>query len=482
MKYFFPSFYLCLILCSCRQYPVIHSKPNILFILADDWSYPYVGYAGWTDVSLPHLDSLSAHGSVFHHAFCAVPSCTPSRSALLTGRYPHNLGEAINLCGRLDASIPTYVQILKKAGYAVAFDRKGWAPGDYYKMGYHENPCGVQVPFTRFLDSVPQGQPFFFWFGTHDPHRPFDGDSTLSSRQQDLAIPGFLPDHPQVRQDLAGYYAEIKRLDQDVKLLIDELTSRRLLENTIIVITSDNGMPFPHAKANLYDYGTRVPLIITGPQQGIPCGKHFYELVNLLDLTPTFLDWAQVETKPEMDGESLLPLLAGHPSSGRTAVYLERERHCLAREDLDFGAGYPMRAVRTAEYVYIRNFNPERWPGGDESIPGTPSVFGDVDGGLAKMYIMDHRHETAVAPHFQWGFGRRPEIELYAVKKDPYNLLNLADSSAYQTVKDSLAGLLNAWMIETNDPRRSGGGAEIDLFETTSRAWITRDGIILLDN
>lgn len=481
MKYFLSAFYLCLILWACRPQSVSQGRPNILLILADDWSYPYVGYAGWKEVSLPHLDSLSAQGSVFHHAFCAVPSCTPSRSALLTGRYPHNLGEAVNLCGRLDVSIPTYVQILKEAGYAVAFDRKGWAPGDYRQMGYAENPCGVPMPFTRFLDSLPPGQPFFFWFGTHDPHRPFDGDSALLAGMPDPTVPGFLPDHPQVRQDLADYYAEIKRLDQEVKQLMEELTSRRLLENTIIVLTSDNGMPFPHAKANLYDYGTRVPLIITGPQRGIPRGKQFYELVNLIDLTPTFLDWAQIETKPTMDGASLMPLLAGDQSAGRTAVYLERERHCLARNDLDYGAGYPMRAVRTAEYLYIRNFHPERWPAGDESIPGTPSVFGDIDGGLTKMYIMDHRHEKAVAPYFQWGFGRRAEIELYAVKTDPYQLQNLADSSAYQAVKDSLASLLSVWMKETDDPRHAGGGAEIDRFKSTSRAWITRDGIILLD-
>jgi N-sulfoglucosamine sulfohydrolase len=203
--------------------------------------------------------------------------------------------------------------------------------------------------------------------------------------------------------------------------------------------------------------------------------------VNLMDLMPTFLDLAGIKNQPVMDGKSLVPILKGEKTEPHDEVFLERERHCLCRAEMNYGAGYPIRAIRTKEYLYIRNFRPERNPAGDETIPGTPSIFGDVDGGLTKMYMIDNRNLPAVYPYFKLAFEKRPAEELYNLKNDPYNIHNVADSAMYSSVKASLSKRLDEWMKTTNDPRKDGKGDEIDRYESTTHAWITRDGMILWD-
>ncbi|UFH53967.1 sulfatase [Spirosoma sp. KNUC1025] len=461
------------------------SRPNILFILADDWSYPYASIYGDSSIRTPNLDRLAQHGTVFTNAYCASPSCTPSRAAMLTGRYPHNLGEGVNLCGRLDHSVPTYVQLLEKEGYSVAFDRKGWAPGDFLKMGYTQNPAGdsAKLGFGPFIDQLPKDKPFFFWFGTNDPHRPFTlGDGKKAGIDpQKIRLPAFLPDVPEIRSDVADYLSEVERFDREIGDLLTKLESSGQLANTIIVVASDNGMPFPHAKANLYDYGTRVPLLISRFSEAASQPKRNDSFVNLIDLMPTFLDWAGVKERPELDGISLVPVLAGQKPIHRSEVFLERERHCLCRAEFDNGAGYPMRAIRTNEYLYIQNFRPDRMPAGDETIPNTPSIFGDVDGGPTKIYMMDHRKDAAVKNLFTLGFDKRPAEELYILKDDPYNLHNRAGEAGYAQTTKALGQRLEAWMKQENDPRLGGGGDQIDKYESTTHAWITRDGIIFWD-
>ena len=473
---------LCLVpvLTTCVKKEPKH--PNILFLLADDWSYPYAEIFGETYVHTPNIAKLAKTGMVFENAFCASPSCTPSQARMLTGRYPHNLGEGVNLCGRLDAGIPTYVQILRKNGYEVAFDRKGWGPGDFTKMGYAENPCGTKIEFSKLIEKLPADKPFFFWFGTNDPHRPFDKNAgkTAGIEVSKIKVPGFLPDTPEIREDMSDYFSEIQHFDKEIGELLEILKKSGRLDNTIIVVASDNGMPFPHAKANLYDYGTRVPLIISGFPK-MDQNNLNSSFVNFIDLMPTFLDLAGIKDQPAVDGKSLLSILKGEKSEHRDEVFLERERHCLCRADMAYSAGYPMRAIRTKEYLYIRNFRPDRNPAGDESIPGTPSVFGDVDGGITKMFMIDNRNLPSVNPYFKLAFEKRPAEELYILKDDPYNIHNVAESAEYASVKASLSKRLEKWMIEYKDPRLNGKGDEIDGYDGTTHAWITRDGMILWD-
>jgi N-sulfoglucosamine sulfohydrolase len=458
--------------------------PNILFLLADDMSYPYCSVYGDKLIKTPNMAAVAEQGVVFSNAFASTPSCTASRASMLTGKYPHKLGEGVNLVGKLDVSIPTYVKILREHGYAVAYDRKGWAPGDFTKGGYTENPCGTSAEFSKFISELPADKPFFFWFGTNDPHRPFPigGGALNGIDPQKVQVPAFLPDAPEVRGDLADYFHLIERFDSEIGNLLTTLKNTGRLENTIIVITGDNGMPFPHAKANLYDQGTHVPLIIGSFGKQVEQGKKSDAFVNLLDLMPTFLDMAGTNQRPEMDGISLWPLLKGHPINTRTEVFLERERHCLVRVDSGMYAGYPMRAIRNKDYLYIRNFRPNRTPAGDSSIKNTPSLYGDVDGGPTKALLIDNQDHPSIKPFFELGFGKRPAEELYVISEDPYNLRNVAGDTRYQQVKAELSGKLNTWMLENNDPRLNGGGNEIDRYEPTTYAWITKWGIVFVDS
>jgi len=477
--YLFALLYI-LIHLECRKH---EEKVNILFILADDWSYPYAGIYGNREVKTPNIDAIATKGTLFTHAFCASPSCTPSRAAILTGRYPHTLGEGANLVGKLDISIPTYVKDLRKSGYKVAFDRKGWAPGDYEKMGYSENPCGDMMSFDSLLLTTAGNQPFFFWWGTQDPHRNFDLHSGAAAGKNvdSIKVPAFLPNVPEIRGDVADYLTEIERLDKEVGELIKQLEKANQLKNTVVIITSDNGMPFPHAKANLYDYGTRVPLIIADFRKPNDQVNVNHSFVNLIDLTATFYDLARVNERPIMNSKSVLPVIQSQTNIHRSEIYLERERHCMCRAEMNYYAGYPMRAIRTKDYLYIRNFRPHRMPAGDETIPGTPSVFGDTDGGPTKIYMMDHRNDINVKDFFQLGFGLRPDEELYDVNQDPFQIHNIAADTTMKSIKYELSAKLLKWMAETNDPRTDPASDLIDTYVPTTRAWITRDGIVLLD-
>ena len=182
-----------------------------------------------------------------------------------------------------------------------------------------------------------------------------------------------------------------------------------------------------------------------------------------------------------MDGISLLPVLNGTKATHRTEVFLERERHCLARFDSGMYSGYPMRAIRTKDYLYIRNFRPARMPAGDESIPNTPSLYGDVDGGPTKAFLIDNRDNPKVKYFFDLSFGKRPAEELYSIKNDPYNLNNIAAKAEYNAIKNELSSRLKKWMEEEKDPRLNGGGNEIDRYLGTTTAWITKWGIEFAD-
>jgi len=456
------------------------SRPNILFLLADDFSYPYTSVYGDKIVKTPNIERLAKKGITFTNAYAASPSCTPSRAGMLTGKYPHKLGEGVNLVGKLDISIPTFTQILRNEGYFVGFERKGWGPGDYTKMGYSENPAGKEIALKQLLEEIKKDQPFFFWFGTNDPHRffPFGAGKRNGIDPDKINVPGFLPNTDEIRNDLADYFHLIERFDKEVGELIEMLEKSGKLDNTIIVLTSDNGMPFPHAKANLYDHGTHVPLIVSYSGNQFLKNNVNTSFINLIDLMPSFLDMAEVKNQPMVDGISIVPIMKGLKKSNREEVYLERERHCLCRIDEGMLAGYPMRALRDHEFLYIKNFRPNRSPAGDESIPGTPSVYGDVDGGPSKALLIDNKDDVALKYYFDLSFGKRPGEELYDIKNDPFQLKNLAGNSAYQDILKKMNNKLLGWMEKENDPRKNGGGDQIDRFKGTTKAWITKWGIV----
>lgn len=427
------------------------ARPNIILAIADDWGYPHAGAYGYKAARTPTFDRLAKEGMLFTRAYCAAPTCTASRGSILTGQAPHRLEEGGNLWSVLPQKFAVYPEILAKAGYVTGSMRKGWGPG---KLGDRpHDPAGKKYKsFDEFLKTVPDGKPFCFWFGSPDPHRPYErglaGKSGIDPNA--VEIPPYVPDTPQTRADVVDYVAEVQRFDKEVGEMLATLKAAGRLENTLIIMTADNGWPWPHAKANLYDPGMHEPFVAAWPGR-IRAGATSDHLVSLTDLAPTFLEAAGVEIPKEMTGRSLLPVLSGKQVEKREAVFVERERHARARAE---NVGYPGRAVVTDRYLFVRNFEPGRWPAGDpDYTSGVQGAFGDIDNGPTKQLLLKGREDPAIARFFQIATEKRPGEELFDLQNDPHCLVNLAENTEMAPVKASLRTKLEAWMKETADPR-----------------------------
>ncbi len=428
-------------------------RPNILFCLGDDYGWPHAGAYGDEVVRTPTFDRVAREGVLFHHAFCAAPSCTPSRAAMLTGQAPHRLAEGGNLHGFLPARFKVYPDLLEESGYRVGFTRKGWGPGNVEAGGRKRNPAGPSFDsFAAFLKTTDPAKPFCFWFGSNDPHRPYERGAGLKFglKLEAVRVPRIWPDTPEVRGDILDYYFEVERFDREVGELLELLEAEHRLENTLVVITGDNGWPFPRAKANLYDAGTRQPLAVRWPAR-VNGGRTLDDFINLVDLAPTFLEAAGLEPLPEMTGRSFLGLLTGRNKPGeRTRTFVERERHANVRKgDLS----YPARAIRTREYLYIRNFRPDRWPAGDPEMHFSVGPYGDCDGSPTKDLILELAGEEKYASYYGLCFAKRPAEELYDLVRDPEQMTNVAAKPDYAGAKEKQREELDEWMRKTGDPR-----------------------------
>jgi arylsulfatase A-like enzyme len=434
------------------QRPRTDSRPNILVIIDDDWGYPHAGAYGDKVVKTPHFDRVAREGVLFTNAFAAAPSCTPSRASLLTGRTAHQLAEGGNLWGFLPSRFAVYPDLLESAGYVVGVTRKGWGPGNFQAGGRTRNPAGAQfADFEEFYRQAPKDKPFCFWFGTNDPHRPYEKGSGARSgmKLDDVVVPAFLPDTPEVRSDILDYYYEVERADREAGAILAALERDGRLDNTIVVWTGDNGMPFPRAKANVYDGGTHVPLAIRYPPR-VKGGRTLDDFAVLTDLAPTLLEAAGLSAPAGMTGRSLMPLLAGQRQPGRDAVFLERERHAnVRRGDLS----YPARAIRTKDFLYIRNLRPDRWPAGDPEMYFAVGPFGDIDGGPSKDLLLARQSDPAIGRYFALATAKRPAEELYDLRKDPGQIENVAMRPELAQAKKELRAALDKWMRDTGDPR-----------------------------
>jgi len=446
--------------CSTPEPKQEAERPNILVIMADDWGWPNAGAYGDRAVMTLAFDTLAQGGVLFERAYVSAPSCTSSRAAMLTGQYHWRLFESANLWSTLQASIPVYPDLLETAGYFVGYSGKGWGPGKFEIGGRSRNPAGDQYAhFFRFLEKRPKDRPFCYWHGSSDPHRPYqEGDGRIAAIDTELiSVPPHLPDDPVVRNDIADYLSEVERFDRTVARLLARLEETGEAENTIVVMTGDNGMPFPRCKANLYDCGTHVPLVIRWPHK-IAAGRTVDDFVSLTDLAPTLLDVAGLPVPVEMTGRSLWPLLSGAEVGGedRSFVVTGKERHCQAQEGDDAG-GTPMRAVQTREYLYIRNYRPDRWPAGTPNYLNAHffgSWYGDVDNGPTKLLMIDRKDQGEPWSRlFGLAFNHRPAEELYDLKRDPGQLVNVAGDPAYKEARKQLSGRLESILRETGDPR-----------------------------
>ncbi len=492
---FVAGFLLILVFAACRrqeQAAGADSRPNILFVIADDQSFPHASAYGTDWVSTPSFDKVAEKGVLFNNAFVAAPQCSPSRAAILTGLNIWQLEEAGTHSSYFPKKFRVFTDVLAHDGYAVGFTGKAWGPGNWEDMGWPQNPVGKayndirfdSVPgsglnpnnyaanFEAFLDDNKVNEPFFFWFGAHEPHRSYEyglGKKYMGDRTP--VLPGFLPEHDSIANDLLDYAYEISWFDRQLGVMLDLLEQRGMLENTIVVVTADNGMAFPHAKANMYEYGIHVPLAICGPS--IAGGRTEDALVSLTDLAPTFLEVAGAKQLEGIEGRSLASMLYGTGSdTEREHILSGRERHTHARPE---NLGYPARAIRTRDFLYIRNFQPLRWPVGDpppgdgnikpgEQVRPVQQGYEDIDDSPSKRVMMAHRDQWSDA--FSRSFDKRAGEELFDLRRDPACLTNVVSDTAYTRILGDLRTTLDDELVKQADPRMTGNG---DIFETYPR-------------
>ena len=430
-------------------------KPNILFMIADDWSAPHAGALGDRTVKTPTFDFLADNGINFSNAFVTAPSCSPCRAAILSGQHHWRLNGAANLGGAIKADVPLFTDILKANGYEVAKLGKGHWPATHRFR--KETPLPKHKHFKKFLNERDKNKPFFFWFGGEDPHRHYDKGSGVRSGiiAAKIDLPMGWPDSPEIRSDICDYYFEVKRFDKLCGDHIELLKKHNLLDNTLIIMTSDNGMPFPRAKATLYDLGTKVPLAIYWKGKVIG-NRTLSDFVSLHDLTPTFLELAGVKVPETMNGKSIKNLLfssdSGRVDASRDFVLTGMEGH------VEFN---PQRAIRTDDFLLIRYDYKGKWP-----VAKSDYNY-NIDPSPSKSFVMDKRHEASVANFYKLAFGARAKWELFDLKKDPGQVKNVAENPEYKAVLEELKTRLNKELLKSGDPRESGNG---ELFERERRA------------
>ncbi|MGB3529285.1 MAG: sulfatase [Saprospiraceae bacterium] len=486
-----------------RWQKTITRPPNILFAIADDQSFPHASIYGQSTFRTPIFDRIASNGILFSNAFVAAPQCSPSRAAILTGRQIWQLEEAGTHSSYFPKKFPVFTDALEGAGYFLGFTGKPWGPGNFKDAGWNRNPVGPEfnkrelaskpttgisnidyvANFKDFLDAKPADKPFFFWYGGHEPHRTYEAGSgaAVGKTAESLKVPGFLPNTPLVQNDLLDYALEIEWFDTQLGKMLQLLEAAGELDNTLVVVTADNGMPFPYAKANLQELGTHVPLAICGPMVN---GKNrkVNDMVSLIDLAPTFLDLAQIKYFEGIAGKSLLPIFnqnkSGEVDHSRQFVFTGRERHTHARPD---NVGYPARAVRTKDYLYVKNFKSERWPVGDpapehqasqgdnQNLKPIELGYEDIDDSPTKAYMI--QHQTDFPELFRLGFEKRAEEELFNINKDPYCLHDISRDKKMQKVRIKLKSVLEKVLISQSDPRMTDHG---DIFDSYPRFGLMR--------
>ena len=438
-------------------------RPNILFCFADDWGWPHAGVYGDKVVKTPAFDRIANEGVLFEYAYISSPSCTPSRNAIVTGQQFYRLDHGANLHSTLDVKHPNFMHLLRDAGYQIGSYRKAWGPGDYKALGYKEHPCGNPTTFEKFMKGRDKSKPFCFWFGTSDPHRSYKkGSGKQAGIPVDkIYVPAFYPDHPEIRSDIADYYFEVQRWDGDVNAAMKLLEAEGVLDNTIVVMSGDHGMPFPRCKGNLYDWGSRVPLAIRWGAK-VKGGRRVTDFASMTDLAPTFLEAAGLKVPEEMTGKSLLPILQsekeGRVDPKRDFMVFGRERHVPAQK-IPSMVGYPARAIRTDKWLLILNLEPDRWPAGVPEDASHPiGKFADCDNGPTKSVIMEKKESK----FYKLCFARRDAVELYDCEKDKDHVENLAGKAEHKKTIEELRQRLEGYLKKTEDPRFTDAPVKFD--------------------
>ncbi len=464
----------------------ITESPNILFAIMDDATYAHMGAYGCDWIKTPNFDRIANQGLLFSRAYTPNAKCAPSRATILTGRNSWQLEEAANHWCYFPQKFKTYAEVLEENNYHVGYTDKGWAPGiannkdgsKRHLLGKAYNDKTTIPPtneistvdyaanFSDFLDANKANKPFCFWYGSREPHRRYERGSGIEKGEKKLEqidkVYAFWPDNEAVRSDLLDYAYEIEYFDIQLGKMLKSLEEKGQLDNTIIVVTSDNGMPFPRIKGQEYEFSNHLPLAIMWKNGIKKPGRVVSKLVNFTDLAPTFLEIANIDSdssgmKPFI-GKSLVNIFDDKQESNeklREFVLIGKERHDVGRPN---DVGYPIRGIIKGEFLFVQNFETDRWPAGDP-ITG----YLNCDGGITKTEILKTRNKVDISHYWDLSFGKRPEFELYNIQNDPECMKNLVNESDFTSLAKDLKALMVSELKKQSDPRILGNG---DIFDT----------------
>lgn len=484
-------------------------RPNILFAVADDASYPYMGAYGCRWTKTPAFDRVAREGILFSHAYTPNAKCAPSRASILTGRNSWQLEAAANHWCYFPDKFKVYTEVLAEHGYRVGMTGKGWAPGvarDRDGKPRHlagrpvqaakTNPPATGIAnndyaanFAAFLDQAAArrdtaGQaaasetdanaPWCFWYGGYEPHRGYEFGAGIRKGGKQLAdidrVPPFWPDNAAVRTDMLDYAYELEYFDQHLARMLSLLEERGELANTLVVVTADNGMPFPRVKGQKYEPSNHLPLAIMWPAGIAMPGRTVDDYVSFIDFAPTFLEVAGVDAKTcgmaEIAGRSLVGIFqserSGIVDATRDHVLIGKERHDIGRPG---DVGYPVRGIVKGDKLYLKNFEPTRWPAGNPE-----AGYLNCDGSPTKTEILRGHRAGEDTPFWQWAFGRRPDEELYDLGDDPACVKNLAEDKRHAATLAALREQMLAELKAQQDPRMFGSGDIFDRYPYADEA------------
>ncbi len=458
------------------------ARPNILIAISDDHSWPHTSVQGSPFVETPNLDSIANAGFRFTNAYAGSPGCSPSRATLLTGQHHWMIGPAGTHGSSFPVQYQTFVDLLEDAGYKVGFTGKGWGPGDWLAGGRSKNPAGVEynelklkdkphkgisetdyaANFKQFMDERGDDEPFYFWYGAHEPHLKYAEAGHSDEDRAKVTVPDFLPNTEASREMLLDYADEINHFDSHLGKIIATLEAAGELDNTLIIVTADNGMPMPRAKSNGYDYGIHVPLSIRWGKRGHK-GEVIVAPVGFVDLSATVLDATGLDIPEQFVGQSLLGLLGGEVEEldYDRAVFSGRERHSSSRYQ---NLSYPQRMMRRGDYLIIWSAKPELDPAGqsrniiDGELSPPHSAYFDIDDSMIKRELIARRDDPYIGRFFHLAVDKRPEWQFYNVKDDPASLNDLASDPDHARIFAVYKKQLTDTLVQTGDPRVLGYG------------------------
>ncbi|MBC8767676.1 sulfatase [Arenibacter sp. BSSL-BM3] len=436
-------------------------RPNIILFVADDHGTDALGAYGNKVIKTPNLDKLASEGVRFNNAYCTTASCAASRSVILTGLYGHATGSYGHVHDYHHFSTYDIVKslpvLLEKEGYTTArIGKYHVAPESVYhfEQELKADPRSTVAMAEECKDVLTSDKPFFLYFCTDDPHRAnstdpeqwdapnsfgnklegYPGVETIVYDPTEVVVPDFLPDTNESREEIAQYYQSVSRIDQGFGRLMQMLQESGKADNTIVIYISDNGMAFPGAKTTLYEPGMKLPCIIKDPFSKLK-NTTSDAMISWVDLTPTILDMAQVETKGySFHGRSFQDVLNAKEPEGWDEIYASHTFHEITMY-------YPMRVVRDKNYKLIRNiawrseypFASDLW-----AASTWQEVYRNKKEYFGKRKVQDYLF--------------RPEFELFNLEKDPDEIVNLANDPNYKEVMDEMIKKMKAFQIKTRDP------------------------------